>query len=311
MKKIVLYLFLLGCATPLLADTVYMDNGEIIEGTLVSRSEEMITIQTQNGREEINKRFVKRITSSALKPSTTAQEQENQIKESPITNPVPEAQPIQTKQYNEDQYWIDDNSQKQVTNISVKKISKTMIENILKLSVDFAGKHHVASSISVGNVSDTGSATEDTTQALTLTGETVGYLDDNVGLGLGISYQIPRKMTNYEGQFNFMPFYGLLKIRSKPVTGRTYFYGVGQLGYNLFYGDESYKGASATLSGGLYYGLGIGWIIENLNIEFLYSVNHGSLKDSGYLYYNGSYYYTTLKSDIDYSQINMKVGVNF
>jgi hypothetical protein len=118
-------------------------------------------------------------------------------------------------------------------------------------------------------------------------------------LGMGCALQLPRKTKDYTGDFYFLPLYFIANIPLK----KTKAYIASRLGYNLFFGDNNYKG-SADLSGGFYYALGIGYKPkDNLRLQLMYSANKGS--------YDGWYYGYQLDGDVTYSKINVIVGFEY
>jgi hypothetical protein len=160
----------------------------------------------------------------------------------------------------------------------------------LKLGLDVSGNHE----FSYGGDSEN----FDVETGLSFAGEFYAALNRNVDLGAGIILQMPRSLEDYTGTFNFIPLYGVLRLKLDNQGATPYF--IGQLGYNLFFGDSDYKG-SADLEGGLYYGIGGGVIInQNILIELLYSVNRGT-----YGGLNG------VDFDVDYSYIAINFGINF
>ncbi len=166
----------------------------------------------------------------------------------------------------------------------------TFAEATIKFGFDMAGNHKV----SVEGLSNS----EDVNMGISLSGEYVSNIDKNIGMGFGMTFQMPRSQKNYSGNFNFIPVYGLVRINSISSEVSPYF--IGQLGYNLFYmGDNAYRG-SGSLSGGIYYGIGAGLLLQSRSqIEILYSVNKGSYKLAGYPNF-----------DIEYSKITLSFGFN-
>lgn len=164
----------------------------------------------------------------------------------------------------------------------------------IKLGFDLPGDHKVSV---LGE-----SGTEDVETGFSITGEFFGAINNYFDLGGGLTWQFPRSQDEYEGDFYFIPIYGMMRVRSDSKTAAPYF--IGQIGYNLlFEGDSNYKGSGvyeADLEGGLYYGLGGGVIInEHFLIEMLYSVNNGTGDFSG------------IEFDVEYSKFSILVGYNF
>lgn len=169
-------------------------------------------------------------------------------------------------------------------------VSYAFAEGTLKLGFDTSGDHEVSF------LGITGS--EDVEDSFSASFEFVGAINDNFGIGGGFTWQSPRSQEKYPGDFYFIPFYGLIKIRSASKEIAPYF--IGQIGYNLIYeGDTNYKG-DGTLDGDLYYGLGGGVIFKNkFQIEFLYSVNCGTYRFLGYEF------------DMEYSKVTLSFGISF
>jgi hypothetical protein len=159
----------------------------------------------------------------------------------------------------------------------------------VKLGIDMAGDHDVSAP------GDSKSYDVDT--GFSLSGEVFGKIGNNFDVGAGITIQIPRSVEDFEGDFMFIPVYGMIRARIETENVAPYF--IGQLGYNFFLADDDYKGA-ADLTGGLYYGLGLGIIIKkHFLIEALYSVN------------NGTYELSSNELDIENSQVTLNFGYNF
>lgn len=154
----------------------------------------------------------------------------------------------------------------------------------IKSGIDLSGLHTASSG------SD--SASLGVKNGVSLSAEYVKYMDEvdmglaesagitGFGFGLGIGYQIPRKLDNLTGNISFLPVYGLFKFRTTPNSSNEFAYLTGQIGYNLFFPDNLYLGGSTAL-GGFYYAAGCGYDFRVLNFTLLYSVNTGSLSSGG------------------------------
>lgn len=171
--------------------------------------------------------------------------------------------------------------------------NNTFAGGAIKLGVDLPGDHEVSG---LGL-----SGTEDVETGFSLSAELFGTVADIVDIGGGITWQLPREQEDFDGDFYFVPFYGMIRVRHTFDQVAPYL--IGQLGYNLFYGDSDYEGSGifeADLEGGLYYGIGGGIIFrEHFLIELLYSVNNGEAEIMG------------IDFDIEYSKISLLVGYNF
>lgn len=165
-------------------------------------------------------------------------------------------------------------------------------EFTLKIGADFAGDHDVSGRISGYNLS--GSA--DVDESLSLSGEyikRVNWLE----YGAGVTLLIPRSQEDYDGDFYFVPAYGLIKLRSPSEEVAPYI--TGHIGYNFFKGDSKYEGG-ITLDEDIYYAGGIGIIIKNsFQIEALYTSNNGKAKVAGHEF------------DIEYTKVTISVGFTF
>lgn len=160
-------------------------------------------------------------------------------------------------------------------------------EGTVKVGLDMSGKHKISG--------EGLSGTEDVSTGFSFSGEYSPIINESFKAGIGISYQVPRAQEDYDGDFNFIPIYGLIKI-NPTAPGVIAPYVIAQIGHNFFNGDEEYK-EDFSLNGGLYYGLGAGLIFEQgLQIELLYSVNNGSADILDYDF------------NIDYSHIGISFG---
>jgi hypothetical protein len=307
MRKLPLFAAVVFICTPLCADTLYLDNGKAIEGIITVRGADTIIIRTESGIEEVRRQHVVRIISDPVDAPVPASARpvlpsSEQLLKKDAFKPV---------EYRD---WVSQQAKDPDTDkFTAVKVQPTgrRIESVLKLSADLPGDHYAKQSITSSVYSRSVSATVRTTPALSLAGETVGYLNDFAGAGLGIAYQIPRKMKDYTGDFNFLPLYAIAKVRTRPTVSRRYCYLVGHCGYDFFFADKDYKGDTATLSGGLYYGFGAGALFNKINIELMYSVSSGTFRDTGYVYSGGSYYDAKEKIEVQYSKLALTVGVNF
>jgi len=117
-------------------------------------------------------------------------------------------------------------------------------------------------------------------------------------IGGGLEIEIPRPVTNFEGDFQFISFYGAMKIKIfKLSSHHDYFTASGKLGYGFLFGDNDYKG-TLSLGGGLHMGAGVGALIHNLIVvEAFYVVNKGSMGQYGN------------KLNVQYSRISLTTGV--
>lgn len=163
----------------------------------------------------------------------------------------------------------------------------------------------------------------DAKNGFSLSAEFASLINDNFGLGAGVTYQLSRAIDedfadsgqSVDPKFNFIPIYALAKFIA-PAQSLNLFASI-HLGYNFFSvnGDMKdvfayYYAPEPTTKGGLYWGLGGGMILDNgLQFELLYSVNRGKITGSGYDSYYMETYDATLQ--IVYSKLTLSVGYNF
>ncbi|NLI09601.1 MAG: hypothetical protein GX447_02440 [Elusimicrobia bacterium] len=166
---------------------------------------------------------------------------------------------------------------------------KAKDQSFLKMTIDMGGKQKISGE-GLSNSADINTA-------FSFSFEFMFPSDMRNKLGIGVTYQFPRSIKDSEGDFNFVPLYAFLKMplgNENDLSG----YFLGHLGYNFFMGDDDYK-LIGDLSGGLYYGAGIGFQSQNILFEFLYSVNNGSYKVLDYNF------------DVKYSKIGLSIGFIF
>lgn len=146
------------------------------------------------------------------------------------------------------------------------------------------------------------------------TTDVTGFLS----LGLGLGYQFSRtgklgfpiidttlttenqkELKPNEGKFGYIPVYFLTKVtlyQSEIITP----YFVGQIGYNLFYSDDNYKG-DFLLNGNLFYGVGIAVdVYKNYQIGLTYKVNSGSVSHADEQFFNSKYSYLSLSLGLNF-----------
>ena len=143
-----------------------------------------------------------------------------------------------------------------------------------RVGLDFAGNHEM----------EQGSYSEDydTKMGFSLGAEYLSPATDKFLLGGGFKYNLNRKIDGYDAAFGFSPLYvtGMYVMKSSAQT--IWPYAKVNLGYNiLFTGNDDYKGP-ASLKGGLYYGAGIGAIIQkNIFVDLMYSSYAGQMEFAG------------------------------
>ncbi|MDA8141680.1 MAG: outer membrane beta-barrel protein [Desulfobacteraceae bacterium] len=164
----------------------------------------------------------------------------------------------------------------------------------IKVGLDFLGSHNASGSMS--------SASTDVDTGISTAGELFVELDDQFELGGGLGFQVPRALKDHSSDdFYFIPFYAAVRV--KAPSSKFTPYGIGQLGYNLFYANASYKaraGDDTDLKGGIYFGIGGGLILtKHFLVELLYSKNFGKGTVSGN------------SLDVEYSKVTLSLGYSF
>ncbi|MCK6543151.1 hypothetical protein L6Q79_10780 [bacterium] len=166
------------------------------------------------------------------------------------------------------------------------KTTLSLAQSNIKVSADMAGK---------SKISYQGESVSVTTKTgFTVGGEIMRPMNNNVAIGGGLQFQIPRGGKDADGNFNFVPIYAVGTFFSEYGNG---IYGKGMLGYNLHYGDSDYKG-DAELGGGLCYGFGGGFGIgRKFLIEGMYMINNGTFNIFGE------------ELDVAYSRFTVSLGI--
>jgi hypothetical protein len=158
----------------------------------------------------------------------------------------------------------------------------------IDLGFDISGNHHWKG----GGLSD------DYSNALGVSPSLEYMLHyESILYGLGAEYQILRTVNapgDNDGKISFVPIYLVGRYQFPTITKVTPEI-VAQAGYNLFMADDAYKG-DATLTGGLYWGIGGAVSIKTKYlIQLMYKTNYGKVKDG-------------IDLDITNSQINLGLG---
>lgn len=148
-----------------------------------------------------------------------------------------------------------------------------------------------------GNIDVEKGDDHDVDSALSLTGEYLVPVQNNLSYGVGLTYQLQRDIDEDDApEFNFIPFYGVIKYQTQ-MNSEYAPYFLGQLGYNSFDMDD----VDGDCNGGLYYGIGAGMeISKDLDVELLYSVNNGEIDPDAEDAY-----------DVDYSKLRLGVSYSF
>ena len=176
--------------------------------------------------------------------------------------------------------------------LAISTMNNAFAGAAIKIGTDLVGDHEISGE----GVNDS----EDVDIGISMSGEIFRSIGDKIDIGGGITYQFPRSLSDYDGDFNFVPLYGMARLKileGKKVTP----YVVGQLGYSFYFGDSDYEG-SADLEGDIYYAIGGGAIFDSgILLEVLYSVSSGTYDVSEF----------NVELDIEYSVITIAVGYVF
>jgi hypothetical protein len=276
MKKTALLIYMWFLPAACLADTIYLNDGQVFVGDVIYQDQSTVTVESYNGdRENIDMRYVRSIARG-----DNYQAYRRKMRQG----------------FERNGRWTGD-------------------ELIFKLGVDFDGRHETSNSslFIEGSGASSVDGTQNVNSGLLFGGEYVYYVTRNLGLGGGVVIGSVRGLSGVAGNFSFMPIYGLFKARLTPGRNNLYEYFIGQVGYNLFSGDHDYRGAGGSLDGGLYVGAGIGIAIGRIEIEALYSENRGKAKNSGFLTdpVTGAQLRFNESGDIKYSKMALNVGFIF
>lgn len=141
---------------------------------------------------------------------------------------------------------------------------------VVKFGLDMAGKQEMT------RVNFPGSETFDVDPGLSLAVELEGHVSKTADFGFGVEFQSPRKLSDFEGDFQFIPIYGLIKLHPKLRGVTPYF--IGQLGIALFGGDAQYTAPGGTTNGGVHVGIGGGLVMsKQFQVELLVTSDTGKI----------------------------------
>ena len=286
------------------ADTIYLRNGRLLRGTIIYETESEVAIELSSSWQAVQKGEISGIMKGGKFTQFSVERLSGAAEsvETSDSGDKPEKLPGLDD-------WEDEKDVKAKSSREVRR-SKPGRETTIKIGYDFQGQHSVNGSMYVGNYSYDLGGSEPTDGGMSLSGETISYFSENAGTGVGVTFQLARKQANYSGNFSFIPIYGILKLRSMPGPEREYLYAVGHLGFNLFLGDNAYKGSGSLVSG-MYYAGGAGAQFGAVQIELLYTVNRGSYKSSGYTWDGWAFRQYSIDGTVDYSKLGLLIGVSF
>jgi len=178
--------------------------------------------------------------------------------------------------------------------------TSTIFGNGIKVGFDTIGKHK-ATDIELDDY-NLGNMNNDAENGFSIAFQSMPNFNEKISFGFGVEYMIGRSTEDFEGDFNFE---NLFLIIYQTISTEEPIFFSGRIGYGLFEADDTYKGDGlTTLKGGLYYGYGGGYKIdEKLSIEAVYTHNFGKY-DSYILFVGDSKYnleYTRLNISLIYS----------
>jgi hypothetical protein len=188
---------------------------------------------------------------------------------------------------------------------------------IIKLGLDTAGTQEVSATyFNFYFAQEQRTAnTSDVNNGISLATEIEGEMTPFFDLGAGFELQSPRRLSDYEGKFSFLPIYGFLKIH--PRAGDLTPYVIGQFGVAVFIGDDHYVSDIAKVGGmsagtnsgetraGSHVGVGGGLVFNrHYQIELLFTADSGSIV---YPYHD----YYVHDADIVYTKTTLSLGYRF
>jgi len=169
---------------------------------------------------------------------------------------------------------------------STKKKSKAI--STIKLGLSLSGSQEIDVGTEVGDA--------DVNMGIGIAGETVWPVNDNLGLGFGsaIEFECSLEYAGYSTDASFMhwPTYFIFQVSDYKKKGISPFE-VLQLGFNIFFANDLYKGPGGkTDSLGFHLGFGGGKTSKKkgFQAELLYAIDTGSL-DTGYAITTTEYYW--------------------
>ena len=162
------------------------------------------------------------------------------------------------------------------------------VDFIIKAGIDFDGEHKI--------YANPNNIFSETKTGFSFSSELYLDLNNYIAFGAGAEYQAPRGLKSIDGEFNFVPVYGIIKFQLKAKKYKPFINL--KSGYNFLITDNDYNGGE-DLDGGFYYAFGTGVDINSIIIELLYSTNYGEFTG------------TPDKGDIKNTKLSISVGYNF
>lgn len=168
----------------------------------------------------------------------------------------------------------------------------------LGVGTEFGGNH--TADVTWGDF--TGSDTNSMSSGISVYGE---YMHQHESLlyGLGVEFQRLRdvEFAAGDGKVAFVPIY--FTGRFQPEIDLPFYTElIGNAGYNFFRADEDYKG-DADISGGLYWGAGVGIVYTAVVFQLMYKENRAKLKQQ----VSGAQF----KADIVVNQVYLSAGIRY
>jgi hypothetical protein len=128
-------------------------------------------------------------------------------------------------------------------------------------------------------------------------------ISQGLQVGGGAQFLLSRAFSKYtDEKFAFIPFYGLVSYSFD--LGIVSPYAIGRIGYDLFTGNDAFKG-SGDLTGGLYFAIGGGAAIKIPNSTL------GAFVEADYSMNNGTYSYSIIDIGFAYKRLELCAGVSF
>ncbi|MDD5686774.1 MAG: hypothetical protein PHE88_02940 [Elusimicrobia bacterium] len=157
---------------------------------------------------------------------------------------------------------------KKENTVKETKKNKSKTVNTVKIALDFAGTNHVTT------VSGSTGKTH-VRPGVTLAGETLLSVHNNIRLGMGLAIEFPRVQTGAgKDNFMFLPWYGIVQVSDFKKNGIAPYLTM-HLGLAAFFGSDVYKDSNEQRFPGFYFATGIGAVSKkkNLQAELLYAMH--------------------------------------
>jgi hypothetical protein len=200
-KMVIAVLGLVVVAGISCADTVYFENGEQLSGDILDRSRETVVIRTSRNIQEISRKYIRKIILENTLPTSVDTVRQKVMQSSAPENDGEYGEVARTDPYTA--AW---------KNKEKRDPRNTAIEYAVRIAPSFFGTHTI------------GSVSSDVNVGYDVTGMAIRYLNDNFGVGLGATYQMPRQLTNSSSHFGFIPVYACARVKTIPNNEGYYQY---------------------------------------------------------------------------------------